>query len=142
MKKSLRSSVWRLRCEGRRSCAKMGFSQRCKVLLSEYIQTKASRLVEEQWVFELFRGKGYSIFQVEGDTDIYQVHLSETNTPSCTCLHWVYRHTICSHILACQLYSEPPHPEEPDELEEGLTPKEIERLVTEAADLFNPTTWR
>ena len=111
-------------------------------MVSEYIQTKAARLVEEQRVLELFRGRRYSIFQVEGDTDTYQVHLSETSMPSCMCLHWIYRYTICSHILACQLYSNPPYPEEPDELEEGLTPEEIEHLVKGVPDLFDPETWR
>lgn len=111
-------------------------------MYSEHIQTKAARLVLENRVFHLFQGNVYSIFVVEGDTGTYQVHIREDGTPSCTCPYWTYRAAICSHILACQIYSDPPRSEALEEPEEELSPEEIERLVSGAADLFDPATWR
>ena len=109
---------------------------------SQFIQEKAKKLVAEHRVFQIFQGDAYAIFLVEGDTDKYQVHIREGGMSSCTCLYWTYRQRVCSHILASQLYHHPPRPEVLEKPEEGLSMEEMERIVAEAADLFDPETWR
>ena len=107
-------------------------------LVSKRIEEKATWLVAEQRVFESFRTREYSRFVVEGDRSVYHVHLWNDGTMECTCPYWTYKRQLCSHILACQLYHNQSCPEVLDELESELSPEEIERVVTEADDLFAP----
>ena len=41
-----------------------------------------------------------------------------------------------------QLYHNPPRPEVPEEPDPELSLEEIERIVAEAPDIFDPLTWR
>ncbi|MFQ5818875.1 MAG: SWIM zinc finger family protein [Candidatus Heimdallarchaeota archaeon] len=111
------------------------------MVYSQNIQQKTHRLVDKQLVFELFRAREYSLFQVEGSTRVYQVHLWNDGTIECTCPYWTYKRRICSHILVCQVYANPRKPK-PEADKPELTLDELERNVSRAPDLFDPDTWR
>ena len=96
----------------------------------------------EQRVFELHQAREYSLFQVEGDTNVYYVHLWQDGMRECTCPYWIFRRKICSHILASQFYSHPLKPDDPEVDEPELTIEEFERVVDGVPDIFDPETWR
>lgn len=109
---------------------------------SQFIQEKATRIVAEQRVFELFRTREYSTFLVEGDSKAYYVHLWNDCTMECTCPYWTYKHRICSHILASQFYSRLQQSYDSEADGSELIEEELENIVAGVPDIFDPETWR
>jgi len=111
-------------------------------MASRQIETKAKKIIDEQRVYESFRTRDYSRFVVEGDRQVYHVHLWKDDTMECTCPYWTYQRKLCSHIMASHLYHNPHRRDVEADPEPELSMAEIERIVAQMPDLFDPETWK
>jgi len=74
---------------------------------SAYVREKAARLVRENRVTPIAQGFDSMHFEVQGDTDTYEVVLHKEKRVSCTCSNWTFKRRICSHILAVMVQNIP-----------------------------------